>query len=246
MYKADRERMFGHWEWVVESPDLDDDNYLGVHQQRETYNATPARAPLLDLNLQCLELLVESARRSLAAAGGNSSVTQPLLAAWVAAPRVALERIAAAPFALVDSGIAEAQRWVDGSVGGVRDAVHERRAIGDAASFEAAAGTALLRRVLIYGWHLARSRPRAARLILGAEPAAVAMLASCSLATLDAVAEVRGPELHLHWHDQPDYWLRVLSAASAVGNAPRLADLLLVGVRRLVGQGVGMRPRGLR
>ena len=72
------------------------------------------------------------------------------------------------------------------------------------------------------------------------------MLASCSLATLDAVAEVRGPELHLHWHDQPDYWLRVLSAASAVGNAPRLADLLLVGVRRLVGQGVGMRPRGLR
>jgi hypothetical protein len=84
----------------------------------------------------------------------------------------------------------------------------------------------------VYGWHLARSRPRAACLVFGATIAAVESLAACSLATLEAAAERNADALRPRWATQFGFWRELLVTASA-GADKRLHELLLGGIQRL-------------
>jgi len=185
--------------------------------------------PLTELNAECLGLLV---LRAAEAAEGVE--LPPLLTAlrepWAALPAQAVRRLAAAPFSLFDAGFSAAPRWFESRFRGV----HDQQRSGPT-YFEAAAARSITRRMLVYGWHLARSRPRAACLVFGATLHAVEALAACSLSALDSAAERNAETLRPRWVDQPAFWRELLTASSASADA-RLHDLLLGGIQRLAAE----------
>lgn len=183
-------------------------------------------APLAELNSECLGLLAVRASES------EDAVLPPLLAQlraqWSELPAHAVRRLAAAPFSLFDAGFAFAPRWLELRSCGV----HDTTLRNGSAYFELAAARSITRRMLVYGWHLARSRPRAACLVFGATISAVESLAACSLAALEAAAERNAEALRPRWANQVGFWRELLAAASA-GADRRLHELLLGGVQRL-------------
>jgi hypothetical protein len=184
-------------------------------------------APLAELNAECLGLL------AMRAAEGECGVALPPLLAdlrgqWADIPAHAVRRLAAAPFSLFDAGFALAPRWLELRSCGVHDASHR----STPAFFEPIAARSITRRMLVYGWHLARSRPRAACLVFGATIAAVESLAACSLAALEGAAERNADTLRPRWATQVGFWRELLEAASA-GADRRLHELLLGGIQRL-------------
>jgi hypothetical protein len=187
-------------------------------------------APLAELNAECLELLALRAGDP-----GESAVLPRLLAEtrelWASLPNPAVRRLASAPFSLFDAGFAASPRWLELRSAGVHDLAEPR----EAAYFDSPAARAITRRMLVYGWHLARSRPRAACLVFGATLPAVESLAACSLAALEAAAERNGDALRPRWAHQTAFWRELLLAASS-GDERRLHELLLGGVQRLAAE----------
>src|SRR5688572_1577756 len=186
-------------------------------------------APLAELNAECLGLLA-----ARAAEAATDSAMPPLLEVlrdqWISLPAHASRRLAAAPFSLFDAGFASAPRWLELRSRGVHD--HSQRV---PAYFEPADARAITRRMMVYGWHLARSRPRAACLVFGATITTVESLAACSLAALEAAAERNADSLRPRWPHQLGFWRDLLGAASA-GADDRLHELLLGGVQRLAAE----------
>jgi hypothetical protein len=210
-------------------------------QRDETRHWLPSQgvdpAPLTELNAEALGLLV------MRAAEAERADLPPLLTGlrslWADLPNPALKRLAAAPYSLFDAGIAGSSRWLEVRAGGV----HELPQCVEPAYFEPAAARSITRRMLVYGWHLARSRPRAACLVFGATSPAVESLSACSLAALDSVAERHGDQLKPRWAHQQGFWRELLLAASA-GADRRLAELLLGGVQRLAAETLAAHPSG--
>ena len=187
-------------------------------------------APLAELNSECLGQLV------LRAAEGESSLSMPVLltslrAQWAALPAHAVRRLSAAPFSLFDAGFSSAPRWLELRTRGVHD-LSQRV---EPAFFPPEMARAITRRMLVYGWHLARSRPRAACLVFGSTMAGVESLAACSLVSLEAAAERNAEALRPRWSNQVGFWRELLLAASA-GADQRLHELLLGGVQRLAAE----------
>ncbi len=187
-------------------------------------------APLTELNAECLGLLAEWAARTTAADQAPPLV-DALRAQWLALPGPGMRRLAAAPFSLFDAGFANAPRWLEHR----GRAVHDHPPGGDAAWFEGAAARSITRRMLVYGWHLARSRPRAACLVFGGTPTVIDSLAACSLTSLEAAAERNSPALRPRWSNHLPFWRELLVAASG-GADSRLRELLLGGVQRLAAE----------
>jgi hypothetical protein len=187
------------------------------------------RAPLAELNSECLELL---AARDAAVAPGDA--LPPLLSMlrdqWIALPAAVVRLLAGAPFSLFDAGFASAPRWLELRTRGVHD--QAQRAPG---YFEPAAARAVTRRMMVYGWHLARSRPRTACLVFGATLGSVEALAACSLSALEAAAERNADILRPRWAHQVGFWRDMLAAASA-GADERLHELQLGGIQRLAAE----------
>ena len=186
--------------------------------------------PLAELNAECLGHLVIRATERQA-----SATAPPLLAAlhsqWAFMSGQALRRLSAAPFSLFDAGFSSAPRWLELKTRGV----HELSQRGEGAYFDPEVARCITRRMLVYGWHLARSRPRAACLVFGSTIAAVESLAACSLVALEAAADRNAEALRPRWSTQFDFWRALLSAASD-GADRRLHELLLGGVRRLAAE----------
>jgi hypothetical protein len=186
-------------------------------------------APLAELNADCLGLLAMRAADS-----AQSGVLPPLLSGlrpvWADLSAQAVRRLSAAPFSLFDAGFASSPRWLELRGGGVHDQSQRPEVY-----FDPGAARSLTRRMLVYGWHLARSRPRAACLVFGAKLPAIESLAACSLAALEAAAERNGEALRPRWAHQPAFWRALLLAASE-GADRRLHELLLGGVQRLAAE----------
>jgi hypothetical protein len=198
-------------------------------QREESRHWLPSQgvdpAPLAELNAECLGLLALRV-----ADCAQPDALPPLLATlrdvWAELPAQAVRRLSAAPFSLFDAGFASSPRWLEMRSAGVHETLPAD------AYFEAPAARSITRRMLVYGWHLARSRPRAACLVFGAKLPAIESLAACSLSALEAAAERNGGELRPRWSHQPAFWRELLLAASA-GADQRLHELLLGGVQRL-------------
>jgi len=150
---------------------------------------------------------------------------------WAALPAHAVRRLSSAPFSLFDAGFVQAPRWLEMRA----RAVHDRSQRGEPPFFEPAAARSITRRMLVYGWHLARSRPRAACLVFGATLSVVESLAACSLAVLEAEAERGADALRPRWAGQTPFWRELLNAACA-GADSRLHELLLGGIQRLAAE----------
>ena len=187
-------------------------------------------APLAELNAECLGLLALRAGNS--GNSGNPDGLPGLLSElrdlWADLPNLAVRRLAAAPFSLFDAGFASSPRWLELRAPGVSDLSQRSEPV----YFESAAARSITRRMLVYGWHLARSRPRAACLVFGATLPVVESLAACSLSALEAAAERNGDALRPRWQQQHAFWRELLTAAST-GADQRLHELLLGGVQRL-------------
>lgn len=187
-------------------------------------------APLAELNAECLGLLVLRATDT-----DHTALLPPLLGSlreqWATLSAHAVRRLAAAPFTLFDAGLASAPRWLELRSRGV----HEHAQRLEPGYFEPAAARSITRRMLVYGWHLARSRPRAACLVFGTTIATVEALAACSLAALEAAAERNAEALRPRWTHQCGFWRELLSASSA-GADKRLQELLLGGIQRLAAE----------
>lgn len=186
--------------------------------------------PLAEINSECLGVLAIRAAES-----ESGAVLPPLVESlrshWARMPSHAARRLSAAPFSLFDAGFALAPRWLELRSSGVHDASHR----ATPAYFEPDVARSITRRMLVYGWHLARSRPRAACLVFGVTVAAVESLAACSLAALEAAAERNAEVLRPRWANQLGFWRELLESASA-GADKRLHELLLGGIQRLAAE----------
>jgi hypothetical protein len=182
------------------------------------------RAPLVELNTACLERL-----RSAATAAGEAHhpLVRNLRAEWAGLREPALSRLASLPFTLLDGDLRAVLESASRPLG-VQDAAPR----SGHACFDRATGQALLRRVLFYGWHLARAQPRTARLALGCDGTTVALLAASSLATLDLAAEVHGHDLGVRWVHDTEFWSRLLQLARAPA-AAAFDEAALHAIRRV-------------
>lgn len=187
-------------------------------------------APLAELNSECLGQLVQRATEWQAAESGPLLLSS-LRRQWASMPAHAVRRLSAAPFSLFDAGFASAPRWLEVRTRGV----HELPQRVEPAFFPPEMARSITRRMLVYGWHLARSRPRVACLVFGSTMAGIESLAVCSLASLEAAADRNAESLRPRWSSQTHFWRELLLAASA-GADRRLHELLLGGVQRLAAE----------
>jgi hypothetical protein len=207
----------------------------GVSQTREeARHWLPSQGvdpgPLAELNAECLGVL---AMRVVESEGGVAlpPLLHSLRGQWSDLSSYALRRLSGAPFSLFDAGFALAPRWLELRSSGVHDGSHRAGPV----YFEPGSARSITRRMLVYGWHLARSRPRVACLVFGATIGAVESLAACSLAALEAAAERNAEALRPRWANQLGFWREMLETASA-GADKRLHELLLGGIQRLAAE----------
>ena len=152
--------------------------------------------PLAELNAEIVEVL----------AGGSPSLQWQ----WHALGEAARVRLARCPFLLADAGFADPRLWAGLPGAGV----HEAGPPASAEHQRCALPTPLLRRVLLYAWHLARVHPLSARMRLGMCERCLAVVVTCRLADLEALAERRPPWIRARWAEQPELWRSWLGAAA--------------------------------
>lgn len=181
---------------------------------------------LAALNEQCLGLLVEEA------AACDPGCAQPLLRdlaqLWPKLEPAALKRAAACPYLLLDAGFADASRWMWAH----GHQVLERDRGPATPFFTVPRASAVMRKVLTYGWHLAQSREAAARLLLGMSAPCVKLVGACSLSQLDDLAEKHPAWLQPRWPQRVRIWRELLQAATA-GEGPSLQQARLRGLQIL-------------
>jgi hypothetical protein len=179
---------------------------------------------LAEINSQCLDMLC-----ALAAAG---QVAAPLGAdiapLWRRLTPEARQRLAAAPYLLADAGFSDDSRWRRLQAGSVNDQQREL----PASVFNAKSATTFTRRVLVFGWHLARSQPSAARLALGMTPSCLSLIAALRLQDLDRIGELHPGWVRPRWEAHPEIWRNMLLAALQ-GNAAALQQSKLRGIQLL-------------
>lgn len=120
-----------------------------------------------------------------------------------------LQRAAATSVLLVDAGFADPGLWSAAVVGAVNDCVN----IDRPPFFTVDGSVALMKLVMTHTWHLARSQPTAARLLLGLSGANLALIGGCTLRRLTLLAETRSHWLRPRWENRPGIWRDLLRMA---------------------------------
>ena len=161
--------------------------------------------PLAELNAEILEACAGAPARPTA-----SSTEASLHWQWRALGELARARLARCPYLLVDAGFTDADRWVNLP----RAGVHEAVPIRVSADRRAPLATPLLRRILVFAWHLARANGLGARIALGMSPSCAEIVAGFRFADLEALAEQRPLWIRPRWHDRPEVWKAWMIAAA--------------------------------
>jgi len=196
---------------------------------------------LAEVNEQCLELMCEQAvaarvpgdaPRELA---GYAAAVRPaallieLRPLWEELDAPARRRAARCPYLLVDAGLAEAERWARVLERQVQD---EARPRGTRAFFAGPRAVGVMRLVVTYAWHLARSQSAAARLLLGMSAPCGRLIAACTLSQVSRLAETHVEWLKPRWAERVGVWRELLSAAIS-GEHAALERIRLRGVQLL-------------
>jgi hypothetical protein len=181
--------------------------------------------PLAELNLEVLEAL----------AGAAAGLRWP----WRALGEAARQRLAHCPFLLVDAAFARPELWAALPRPGVHEALPASAGSAlrgpPATSLVTPLGTPLLRRVLLFAWHLARANRLAARIALGMSAPCAGLVAACRFADLEALAERRPAWIRPRWDNRPEIWQAWLGAAAE--ESPRgLENLQLWGLQMLAAE----------
>jgi hypothetical protein len=165
-------------------------------------------AALAAINEQCLTLMCEQA--AALAPGEGHRLWGELHSLWCGLDAAARGRAAECPCLLIDCGFLDAARWGSAHVSEVHD--QERTVAG---FFTVAHTSEVARVVLAYAWHLVRSQPAAARLLLGVSAHCAQRIAACPLPRMMELAQIRAHWLQPRWADRPQVWRRLLLAASS-------------------------------
>jgi hypothetical protein len=174
--------------------------------------------PVVAINRQLLELLCEPMPAR------PTGLTQ-LCGALTPDER---SRLARCPYLLLDAGFGAPEHWTP--PGRPPGAVREEGA--PTGYFSSRAGVALVRRTLVFGWHLARANPFSARILLGMAAPCAACIAASRLEDLDELAELCPPWVAPRWEAKPQVWRQLVHAAQA-GQVSQLRLAQLRGLQLL-------------
>jgi hypothetical protein len=158
---------------------------------------------------------------------------------WCSLDTPAQRRMARCPYLLLDAGFAAPERWEWASLeraglerarleGGVMDGPAPR------GYFASPAGVALVRRALVFAWHLARSNRVSARMLLGMTADCAERIAATPIRDLEALAEFCPVWIAPRWEHRPAVWRQLMQAAIK-GAEPALTQVRLRGVQLLAG-----------
>jgi hypothetical protein len=126
---------------------------------------------------------------------------------WRRLDASAQRRLASCPYLLLDGGFSQPGRWDRMLSGAIMDSA--TRGI----YFSDRSGVALIRRMLVLAWHLARSNRMMAGVILGMNAASAQRIAVTRLRDLEALAEVAPAWIAPRWEQQPIVWQQLIRAA---------------------------------
>jgi hypothetical protein len=165
-------------------------------------------APVAEINEQMLELLKVKAIEP-APVGDRAAprLVSLLRDQWRRLDPRAQRRLSACPYLLLDAGFSQAARWDRLLSAGVMDA--PARGV----YFDGRVGVALIRRMLLLAWHLARSNRLMAGVTLGLSAAVAERIAATRLKDLEAVAELAPAWILPRWEQQPIVWQQLIGAA---------------------------------
>ncbi|MEN9705709.1 MAG: hypothetical protein RLZZ393_1588 [Pseudomonadota bacterium] len=167
--------------------------------------------PLREINGQCIDFLCAMADR-----GERGLVLlQELAPLWRRLGPDARRRLAECPCLLVDAGFGDELRW--------RQLVEHR--VGEQprewrnACLGGERGQSFARRVVTYGWHLARAHGSIARVALGMTPGSIERIASLGLRDLESAADLYPGWVRPRWESQVPVWRQLLTAAANADEA---------------------------
>lgn len=185
--------------------------------------------PLAEINVHCVRWL-RAQGESLATNRGTGVMAPELRPLWTALDEESCLRLAACPYALVDVGFGDGERWRSVQLGAVHDVARAANSTG----FDIPAAQALLRQVLMYGWHLARAHRQLARIVFGMTPAVAQCVGALSLQELERIAERHSHWLRPRWETRPQVWRQLLRGAGSAGRGA-LQQATLHGLQLLAG-----------
>jgi hypothetical protein len=169
---------------------------VGQHWLAGRWLADGSLDSVAEINLQCLEYL----------ASMDSSTSLP---GWCDLTPAARAQLAACPYLLVDAGFDDESRWQLLA----QRMVHDLAPVQVEPVFAGPGAGDFIRRVLMFGWHLARANRQLARVVLGMSPGAAVHIAALRLQDLDWLAQHRPGWVRPRWEKQPRMWRHLLLAA---------------------------------
>jgi hypothetical protein len=183
---------------------------------------------VLELNEQSLALLAEQGT-----ARGRTAcpLLRQVAELWRMLAPEARRRAANCPYLLLDAGFADPPRWRVSPPGQVGDSAP----LAYAAFFTVPTAGEVARLVFTCGWHLARSEPAAARLLLGMPAASAALISGYTLRQIQLLAERHPDWLRPRWPARVEVW-RDLLIAAASGEGPALERARLRGLTLLAAE----------
>jgi hypothetical protein len=187
------------------------------------------------INRQCLAALGEMSR------AGQLPLPALRPLAWEKLSGVALARLAGCPYLLADAGFDDEARWRCLDL----DMVRDQPAHLAGAVFTGPGGADFIRRVLVFGWYLARVNRQLARVALGMSPPCAERLAGLQLHDLDWLAQCRPGWVRPRWERNPQIWRQLLEAAAEPGGG-RLAEVSLRGLQLMAAGLLATNPAGER
>ncbi|HTB67485.1 MAG TPA: hypothetical protein VK727_14745 [Steroidobacteraceae bacterium] len=192
--------------------------------ERQSWLGAATLESVVEVNEQALALLREQCR----VAAEPSSLIRDVSSLMLNLDAKSLRCAAGSAVLLVDAQFADARSWSDALVG----AVNDRPPCAPAAFFTVDGTVAVMRLVVTHAWHLARSEPAAARLLLGLSAANLAVIGGCTLSRLTHLAETRTQWLRPRWESRPRVWCNLLRTAGA-GDTRAVERLRVQGLQLL-------------
>ncbi|HEY6458359.1 MAG TPA: hypothetical protein VIY90_24025 [Steroidobacteraceae bacterium] len=172
--------------------------------ERQSWLSAATLESVEEVNEQLLALL----RAQCGVAAAQPSLLRDIGSLVLNLDSKSLRCAAASAVLLADAQFADARLWSEALVGAVND-----RPFTPTAFFTVDATVAVMRLVVTHAWHLARSEPAAARLLLGMSAANLAVFGGCTLTRLTQLAETHPQWLRPRWESRPGVWCRLLRTA---------------------------------
>jgi hypothetical protein len=192
--------------------------------ERQSWLGAATLESMEELNAEVLALLTAQCR----AGGAQLPLIQDVSDLLLNLDAASMRRAAGSAVLLVDAGFTDGSRWSDAIVGGVND----RHCAATEPFFTVDAAVGVMRLVMTQAWHLARSEPAAARLLLGLSATNVAVIGGCTLNRLLVLAQSRAHWLRPRWENRPRIWRDLLRTA-AEGDTGALERLRVRGLHLL-------------